>query len=196
MDVRPATSTGTPTGLDVPGSIQEGIASWYGNPYHGRRTASGEVYDMRKLTAAHQTLPFGTRVKVTNLENRRTIEVRINDRGPFVKGRIIDLSRKAAEELRMVGPGTAPVRLEVLSPGEKWEGDFTVQVGAFRNRGNAERLKKELDSEFDAVSIQEVPGGILRVQVGRVASRAQADQLARRLRHRRGIDQTLVVEVP
>ena len=90
------------------------MASWYGNPFHGRATASGEIYDMEAMTAAHPTLPFGTRLRVENLENGRSVTVTINDRGPFVKDRILDVSRKAARELGMLGPGTARVRITVL----------------------------------------------------------------------------------
>lgn len=98
----------------VPGYEEIGIASWYGGKFHGRRTASGEVYDMYELTAAHRTLPFGTVVRVTHLENRRAVEVRITDRGPFVKGRIIDLSYAAAKRIDMVREGVARVKLVVL----------------------------------------------------------------------------------
>jgi rare lipoprotein A len=103
-----------------PGSlrrVQEGVASFYGQDFHGRKTANGEIYDMHAITAAHQALPFNTRVLVTNLDNGKRIEVRINDRGPFVKGRIIDLSYAAAQKIGMVGPGTANVKLEVLELG-------------------------------------------------------------------------------
>src|SRR6202158_1325868 len=95
-------------------AVQEGMASWYGPGFHGNRTSSGEIYDQNDLTAAHQTLPLGTRVAVTNLQNGRTVEVRINDRGPFGDGRIIDLSHAAAHSLGLIGPGTVLVRLEVL----------------------------------------------------------------------------------
>jgi rare lipoprotein A len=98
----------------VPGYEETGIASWYGGKFHGRRTASGEVYDMYELTAAHRTLPFGTVVRVTHLANRRSVEVRITDRGPFVKGRIIDLSYAAAKRLDMVREGVARVKLVVV----------------------------------------------------------------------------------
>ncbi len=97
------------------GWTQRGIASWYGHPYHGRRTSSGEVYDMDKLTAAHLSLPFGTWVRVTNLANNNSVEVKINDRGPFVKRRIIDLSREGAKRIGMIGPGTARVRVRVVA---------------------------------------------------------------------------------
>ena len=96
------------------GWTEEGIASWYGVPYHGRKTASGEIYDMYQLTAAHKTLPFGVVVQVLNKTNARTVEVRVTDRGPFVKGRIIDLSRAAAEAIALIGPGTAPVKIKVI----------------------------------------------------------------------------------
>jgi rare lipoprotein A len=90
------------------------MASWYGEPYHGRKTASGERYDMHQMTAAHRTLPFGTVVRVTNLENGRKVEVRITDRGPFKKGRIIDVSYAAARKLGMIDPGVVKVKLVVV----------------------------------------------------------------------------------
>ncbi len=99
-------------------SVQEGVASYYADEFHGRRTSNGEIYDMHQLTAAHQTLPFNTKVKVTNKTNGRSVIVRINDRGPFMKDRIIDLSLAAAKELEMIGPGTAEVRLEVIEWGD------------------------------------------------------------------------------
>ena len=109
-------SKSKPVGSE-PGATQQGIASWYGPGFHGRRTSSGEIYDQFDLTAAHQTLPHGTRVRVTNLTNNRSVLVRINDRGPFVDDRIIDLSYAAARQIEMIGPGTAPVRIEVLGFG-------------------------------------------------------------------------------
>src|SRR6266567_9108410 len=96
------------------GQAETGLASWYGHPYHGRQAANGEIYDMEKLTAAHRTLPFNTWVRVHDLDNSKTVEVRINDRGPFVDGRIIDLSRAAARQIAMLGPGSARVRIEVI----------------------------------------------------------------------------------
>lgn len=95
-----------------------GLASWYGRPYHGRRTASGERYNMREMTAAHPNLPFGTRVRVTNLQNNKSADVRINDRGPFVRGRIIDVSRAAARKLDMVRDGVVRVRVDILQYGD------------------------------------------------------------------------------
>src|SRR5271165_285310 len=99
-----------------PITSEEGIASWYGIPYHGRQAANGEIYDMEKMTAAHRTLPFGTWVRVTNLTNGKTTEVRITDRGPFIDGRIIDLSRAAAREIDLLIPGIVQVRVDVINP--------------------------------------------------------------------------------
>ena len=98
------------------GSSETGVASWYGVPYDGRRAASGEVYDMRQLTAAHRSLPFQTWVEVTNLSNGKQVDVRINDRGPFAKGRVLDLSQAAARDIDMLRAGTARVRLKVIPP--------------------------------------------------------------------------------
>jgi rare lipoprotein A len=110
-------ATGRAPRADLPtvkGAALTGQASWYGKPHHGRPTTSGEIYDMNKLTAAHRTLPFGTRVLVTNLENGRTVEVRINDRGPFRRDRVLDLSYAAARQLGAVGEGVIPVNLRLL----------------------------------------------------------------------------------
>src|SRR2546423_168085 len=125
---------------------ETGLASWYGYPYHGRASASGEIYDMESMTAAHRTLPFQTQVRVINLDNDRQVEVRIIDRGPFVDGRIIDLSHAAAVAIGMIGPGTARVRVDILRlPQDALsDGAFAVQVGAFRDRGNAERFRTQM----------------------------------------------------
>ncbi|HSC44817.1 MAG TPA: septal ring lytic transglycosylase RlpA family protein, partial [Candidatus Acidoferrum sp.] len=118
----------------APGYMEEGNASWYGAPFHGRRASNGEIYDMNKLTAAHRTMAFNTMVRVTNLTNGKTVVVRITDRGPFIENRIIDLSRAAAETIESIGPGVVPVRLEVVSGNDPFGGYFTVQVGAFKER--------------------------------------------------------------
>jgi rare lipoprotein A len=127
---------------------ETGIASWYGEDFHGRKTANGETYDMHAMTAAHRTLPFNTRVRVTNLDNGRKTELRINDRGPFVPGRIIDLSRSGAKEIEMLGPGTAKVLVEAVgfAPGAALsiEGTYSIQVGAFLERDNAYRFRDDL----------------------------------------------------
>lgn len=137
------------------GNVQRGLASWYGEDFHGKTTSSREVYNMFDMTAAHKTLPFETYVMVTNLENGKSVIVRINDRGPFIKGRIIDLSFAAAKVLDMVGPGVVPVRVEVLerySP-KKSTQKFSVQVGAFIYKDNAESLKRKLQKKYRNVYI-------------------------------------------
>ncbi len=135
--------------------VEVGVASWYGPDFHGRPTSSREIYDMNDMTAAHQTIPFGTFVMVTNLDNERTAVVRINDRGPFAKGRIIDLSYAAARVLDMVGPGTARVRLEVLKGYRQRTGSagFFVQVGSFAVQENAYALKRRLESGYEGVIV-------------------------------------------
>ena len=170
----------------VPGEyVEEGIASWYGVPFNGRRTSDGEIYDMHQLTGAHRTLPFGAVVRVTNLLNGRQTEVRINDRGPFVANRIIDLSLAAAQAIGLVGTGTAPVRLEIVSGPNPQLGFFGIQVGAFLLQDNAERLKERLETRYSPVNVVifDSPGGrFYRVRVGRLASEAAANQLAEELR--------------
>jgi rare lipoprotein A len=160
--------------------IERGVASWYGPGFHGRATASGQIYDMHALTAAHRTLPFGTVVEVRNLENGLVVRVTINDRGPFVGRRIIDLSRAAAEAIDMVGPGTA--RVELVAVGVEPLGGFVfaVQVGAFRELALAEELATRLSTDFPGVEIRrdEVWS---RVQVGAFTTRDEARRLAARL---------------
>lgn len=167
------------------GYREQGNASWYGNKFHGRRTSSGEPYDMYKLTAAHTRLPIPSYVRVTNLANGRSVVVRVNDRGPFHEGRIIDLSYAAASRLGIVETGTARVEVVAVSSGEQQNptppqapsattpvaaaagtspalrpgtppGDIFVQVGAFISRTNAERLRNQLFSmQLGSASIQE-----------------------------------------
>ncbi len=165
------------------GDTERGIASWYGDPYHGRRAANGEVYDMNELTAAHRTMPFGTWVRVDNETNGRHVEVRITDRGPFVNDRIIDLSRRAAEEIGMIGPGTARVRLTVIPPPRGTPVErYGVQVAALEDRDKAEALQRELDGKFGSARIVEREGSpaVYRVIVGDGA-RADAERLVQRL---------------
>jgi rare lipoprotein A len=135
-----------------PGSVQVGIASWYGQPFHGRPTASGEIYDMEKMTAAHRTFALGTVVHVENLANKQTVEVRINDRGPFVHDRIIDLSHAAAQAISM--PGITKVRLEVVSiPRTRAAAVFAVQVGAFQQRAEAENLRAQMEQKYGTAKL-------------------------------------------
>lgn len=173
------------------GYRQRGIASWYGEDFHGKKTSNGEIYNMYAMTAAHKTLPLGTHVRVHNLENGKEADVRINDRGPFVRGRIIDLSYSAAKKVGLVGPGTARVEIYALgSPvstdggtsrtyvqQDLYTGNFTFQVGAFLNRENAERLKRELARSYKNAHITQYDNGVqifYRVRVGRVTTLEQA----------------------
>jgi rare lipoprotein A len=169
----------------IPGEyVEEGVASWYGVPFNGRRTSNGEIYDMHEFTAAHRTLPFNCVVRVTNLNNGKQTEVRINDRGPFVADRVIDLSLSAAQAIEMVGPGTANVRLEILSGPNPNVGFFAVQIGAFKVRENAERLKVQMQETYPPVSIAtyDSPNGTFyRVRAGRLPSEAAAQNLADKL---------------
>ena len=147
----------------------EGLASYYAEPYHHRRTASGEIFDSYKdLTAAHRTLPFNTMVRVTNRTNGRKVDVRINDRGPFVQGRVIDLSVRAAREIGLMRPGVAPVSLKILKVGDVAKSQaFAVQVGSFENKGKAEELKKLLEKNYANVKVQtaSTPTTMYRVRI-------------------------------
>jgi rare lipoprotein A len=170
---------------------QRGIASWYGEDFHGKKTSSGEIYNMYAMTAAHKTLPLGTYVQVLNIDNRQKVEVRINDRGPFVRDRIIDLSYSAAKEIGLIGPGTARVEVVALGTpvttdggsgrtyvqGDYYSGNFTFQVGAFLNRTNAERLRQELSRQYQNSHITTYDNGkeiFYRVRVGKTATLEEA----------------------
>ena len=170
--------------LSAHGFREEGIASWYGPGFHGEKTANGERYDMHGMTAAHKLLPFGTELKVTNKSNGRSIVVRVNDRGPFVADRVIDLTKTGAERIGMLGKGTAPVVLESIGtvPGLEdgnLKGRFYVQVGAFANKSNADRLVGELSRggkggrTYYAEQV-----GFWRVQAGPYASLNEAESAA------------------
>lgn len=164
------------------GYTEEGVASWYGIPFHGRAAADGEIYDMDTLVAAHRLMPFNTWLRVTNLSNDKSVEVRIIDRGPFVDGRIIDLSRAAARAIDMIGPGTARVRLEVIAaPADIPANDFyAVQVGAFSVYANAEHVRSEYAQRFGVAQLALRQGKVQmwRVLVGKESSVQAAQQLA------------------
>jgi len=150
---------------------------------------------MNKLTAAHRTLPFDSIVRVTNLTNGRSTTVRITDRGPFVDNRIIDLSLAAAREIESVGPGVVPVRIEVISGPDPYSGFFTVQVGAFKEKGNADRLKERLSARYSPIFVQQAvldEGVFYRVRVGRVSGEADAKQLSEELRMNEGFSPMLL----
>jgi rare lipoprotein A len=183
----------------VPEYGETGIASWYGHPFHGRATTSGEIYDMEQMTAAHRTLPFGTIVRVHDLDNQKTVDVRINDRGPFVDGRIIDLSHAAARAMEMIGPGIANVRLEILSqPPQVAPASFGVQVGSFRNRENAEHLRALMETKYGSAKLvqrADTPG-FWHVVVGRESSQDGAVALSARICHENSsISAALVVRI-
>ncbi|MBL4852373.1 MAG: septal ring lytic transglycosylase RlpA family protein [Gammaproteobacteria bacterium] len=195
------------------GFVQRGIASWYGTKFHGRRTSSGEPYDMFAMTAAHKTLPLPTYVEVTNLDNGRKIIVKVDDRGPFVSGRIIDLSHTAARKLNIIGSGTGRVEVRALDPGklrattkplkttkQKISATATerlfIQIGAFSHSSNAENLQKDLYARLgprwrinthynDAEKLY-------RVRIGPIASNEDAERVHARL-HRIGFPNSRVV---
>ena len=199
-----AACSGTPRHAAAPPGpkhlIQSGTASWYGPGFNRKETASGETYDQNLLTAAHNTLPLGARVRVTNLQNDLAVEVRINDRGPFVGNRIIDLSYAAAKAIDMVGAGTAQVLIEVLETPEPIAAipsaiRFTVQVGSFSERASAERLRNAVartSSDVSVVNARVDKVMYYRVRVGAFGDRADAESEAQRLR-RAGFD-AIVVE--
>jgi rare lipoprotein A len=145
-----------------PSVVEVGLASWYGPPYAGRRGADGSVYDQNAMTAAHLTLPLGSWVRVTNLANNETALVRITDRGPFVRGRIIDLSLAAAKATGIYRMGVAKVRLEAYTPPPKPNGipggRWCVQVGAFEKEKDAIKLKQELLRRYEKARVIEFPG--------------------------------------
>lgn len=185
-----------------------GIASWYGEDFHGLPTTTGEIYNMYDFTAAHKTLPLGLFVKVKNLENKKETILRLNDRGPFVDGRIIDLSYAAAKELDIVSRGTAKVELEVLGY-PIYEGDkltfrkpesydapfYRVQIGAFKVRENAERLAKtfaEKDVNVKLVEFQSKEGLFYRVRVGSFKKIDEAERYQKELK-KLGFGKTFIV---
>jgi rare lipoprotein A len=189
------------------GYVERGIASWYGTKFHGRRTSSGEPYDMYAMTAAHRVLPLPTYAQVTNLRNGRSVVVRVNDRGPFHENRIIDLSYAAAAKLGILGTGTGLVEVRAIDPGRpapppprfaSYENDpiMYVQVGAFASRDNAERLRARLQGSIpQRIRIQTAYAGgipLFRVQVGPLANVDQADAVSLQLA-RMGIQEMQVV---
>ncbi|MGH7933287.1 MAG: septal ring lytic transglycosylase RlpA family protein [Candidatus Binataceae bacterium] len=168
-----------------------GIASWYGPGFNGHHTSNGEIYDQEDLTAASNIFPLGTYLMVTNLANHRAVEVRINDHGPYVRGRAIDLSHKAARMLGMLGPGTARVRMHVLSTPPGGAGlvgheVYFVQVGSFTEPANAERLRERLAVHYNNVSVDPVAAGVdryYRVRMGAFETYREAEQRAHSAAH-------------
>ncbi len=183
-----------------------GIASWYGTQFHAQRTSSGERYDMLSMTAAHKTLPLPTYVEVTNLKNNRKVIVKVNDRGPFMQNRLIDLSYVAAKKLGMLGHGTALVEVKAIDPttynkpvnkpmmiaskkptsSSNWHNKSAqtmyLQVGAFRSRSNAEKLQQRLIALLDA-PVKISNGKLYRVKVGPIKDVATAKRITQRLKN-------------
>jgi rare lipoprotein A len=204
------TAPATPTPAAVPGTApatapvpasaysEAGVASWYGHPYHGRPAADGEIYDMEQLVAAHRTLPFDTWVRVYDLDNNKNVEVRIIDRGPFVDGRIIDLSHAAAQAISLIGPGIANVRLEVIhTPANVPPALFAVQIGAFRDPQTAERVRAQMAARYGTARLVERPEkpGVWRVMVGAEPTPDAARALSSRIRKESGERNTFVVRL-
>ncbi len=164
--------------------VQYGIASWYGGEFHGKPTSSGEIYDMYQLTCAHNTLPLGTTVMVTNLENGKAVELKVNDRGPFVKERIIDLSYAAAQILGIYEKGTALVKVEVIGPIIEQIQRFTIQVGSFIDELKAQKLADQLRKEFESVyvtTVETLTQKYHRVRIGQFETREEALSLAEKI---------------
>ena len=168
-------------------NVQTGLASWYGPNFHGKATSSKEIYNMYDMTAAHRSLPFGTHVMVTNMNNGKSVKVKINDRGPFVEGRIIDLSFAAAQVLSAVDPGVIPVTIEILtdeSPPITAQ-RYAVQVGSFVSKKNAISLQKNLKNTFQDVYISAFHSPtqtFYRVRI-KASDRENAESITRRLNH-------------
>jgi rare lipoprotein A len=184
------------------GFSQVGKASWYGKKFHGKTTSTGEVFNMYRKSAAHKTLPLNTYVSVLNLENGKSTVVRINDRGPFVRGRVIDLSYAAAKEIDLIGPGLADVKVVALgkqvgkvATGKTFRpilelddfigGEFTIQVGAFQDRANAIELARRLKVIFDYVNVTSFADAdektFYRVHVSKSRTLPQAEEIEKEL---------------
>jgi len=187
-----------PPAVVAPGYTETGMASWYGHPYHGRAAADGEIYDMEKMVAAHRTLPFNTWVRVLNITSGKSCEVRIIDRGPFIEGRIIDLSHAAARAIDLIGPGVAPVRMEVIrAPESAPIAAYGVQVGAFRSRENAEQVRAQMASRYGAAQLVERADtpNLWRVVVGSLPTEEAATALSDRIQQETGERNAFVVRL-
>lgn len=196
---------------EASGFKEEGLASWYGEQFHGKKTSSGAAYDMYGLSAAHKTLPLGTTLEVTNMLNGKTICVVVNDRGPFSKGRILDLSYGAAQQLECVGQGVVPVKIAALStekeptppggivliqnPNDFSKGVYTFQIGAFSNKEKAEQLQQQLAQTHTNVHISPIDtstGTLYRVRVGKCTDLTQIAQQEAALK-KEGFEQIYLV---
>ncbi len=196
----PAARPAPPSNVPAPpvGTAERGFASWYGHPYHGRPAADGEIYDMEKMVAAHRTLPFQTIVRVRNLGNDKTVDVRIIDRGPFVQGRVIDLSHAAAREIDLIGPGVAQVEVTIIgTPAVPEPALFAVQIGAFRDKTNADRAERNMIAAYGAAKAVLRVGDppVWRILAGRENSTDAAETLAKRIRAEQHEPQAFVVRL-
>ena len=175
------------------GEQKQVIASWYGSDFHGRPTASGEIFNMYAMTCAHKEYPFGTKLRVVNPQNNKDIECLVNDRGPFIAGRDIDLSYAAAKKIELIGRGTGPVIIEPISRDMRYvkyirygdtTGQLTIQVGSFKDAENAKRLKMALEFKYKNVYIMETEiAGVKyqRVRIGKFGNRAESSETANSL---------------
>lgn len=192
-----SSSVSSPTfSSSTSGAVQTGVASWYGPGFHGKRTSNGEIYNQYELTAAHPTLPLGTRVMVTNMSTRQSVEVRVNDRGPFVGGRVIDLSYAAARTIGVYEPGTAQVRVEVLSAAAPiLTVAYAVQLGSYADADKAAALKAQVVKQYSDVYISPMATGLLRYYQVRLGPFARQETAAARAQKvaRAGL-QALIVE--
>ena len=200
------TGTKAMPAIPVPiGYIEKGLASWYGVPYHGRQAASGEIYNMEAMVAAHKTLPFQTWVKVTLLSTGKSVELRIIDRGPFIGGRILDLSHAGAREIGLLGPGVGQVRMEVIPPPPAFtaakpmeaSGLFAVQIGMFREEANADRAVLRYSTVYGTATKVARSGSTqtFRVLVGNLPSQEAAEELLNRIRAAENLPDAFVVRI-
>ncbi len=182
------------------GYREVGLASWYGTDFHGRPTASGEIYNMFEISAAHKSLPLGTLLMVTDIKTGKQVKVKVNDRGPFVRDRILDLSYGAARQLGIVGEGVAEIELKVVGrapiylPDTKEEKHFFVQIGSFQVKENALRMKETADSHYQNVTVnpvESVNGRMYRVRLGPYLSEQEARLIVGKIRSERVLNGTL-----
>ncbi|MBZ0156160.1 MAG: septal ring lytic transglycosylase RlpA family protein [Alphaproteobacteria bacterium] len=178
---------------ELKGDSKTAIASWYGPDFHGKPTASGEIFNMYALTCAHREYPFGTKLRVVSAQADKEVECIVNDRGPFIPGRDLDLSYAAARQIELIGPGTQSVSIEPVGRDLRYvkyirygvvEGPLTLQIGSFRDESNARRLKRALELRYQDVYVMEANVGgakYYRVRVGRFTSKADAAGMGRTL---------------
>jgi rare lipoprotein A len=183
----------SPQYQELHGEQKQVIASWYGSDFHGKPTASGEIFNMYAMTCAHKEYPFGTKLKVVNPQNNKDTECLVNDRGPFIAGRDIDLSYAAAKQIELIGKGTGPVIIEPISRDMRYVkyirygdtgGQITIQIGSFKDADNARRLKMALELKYKNVYIMEADiAGVRyhRVRIGKFGTKTESLETAKAL---------------